>query len=124
MKKFLLALSATALMLAGPALAHHSANAQYDVSKAVTVTGVLAKFDNINPHSRWLVVVKGPKGETKIDLESIGPAVLRRQGVKVKEDIVIGDTYTFIYAPPWNGSDTGLLTSMVIKGKTYIYDKL
>jgi hypothetical protein len=124
MKKTILALSALALAIAGPAFAHHSANAQYDVSKAVTVTGVLVQFDNINPHSRWMVVVKGPKGETKLDLESISPAVLRRQGVKVKEDIVIGNTYTFTYAPPWNGSNTGLLTEMVIKGKTYIYDKL
>ncbi len=127
MKTFLAPLAAVVLAAgaSAPALAHHSVNGQYDVSKFVTVTAVLVEFREINPHTRWGIVVKDPKaGDVRWELEGVSPNVLRRQGVKIKEDIKIGETYTFQFSPPWNGAKTGLLTAMDIKGKHYIYNKL
>jgi hypothetical protein len=103
MKKFL-AIAATAavasLAAAAPSLAHHAVNAQFDVSKEVTATGVLTKLDAINPHSRWTMSVKNPQGaaETWV-FESASPALLRRAGLKVRETLKVGDTYTVHYNP-------------------------
>ena len=95
------------------------------MSKFVTVTATLAEFREINPHTRWSIVIKGgPHNGERWELEGVSPNVLRRQGVKIKEDIKVGDTYVFEYSPPLNGAKTGLLTAMDIKGKHYIYNKL
>ena len=107
---------------ASPAFAHHSANAQFDTSKEMQVTGTLTEMDDINPHSRWLMIAKGANGQpVKWQFESVSPNALRHQGVHVKEDIKPGDTYGFIYSPAWDGTNTGLLTAMVINGKRVQY---
>jgi hypothetical protein len=111
--------------VAGPALAHHSVNAQFDTSRMITITGVLQKMEDINPHSQWEVVVKNAQGQAEVwKLESLGAAALRRQGVKVKDEIKVGDTYTFICVPPWDGSHTGNIQQMVINGRTVVLSKL
>lgn len=103
MKKFLaIAVTAAAgsLAVAAPSLAHHAVNAQFDVSKEVAATGVLTKLDAINPHSRWTMSVKNPQGvaETWV-FESASPALLRRAGLKLRETLKVGDTYTVHYNP-------------------------
>ena len=40
-----------ALGAATPVLAHHSANAEFDTQKQMTITGVLTKLEVVNPHS-------------------------------------------------------------------------
>ena len=128
MKKTLLSLAAVAaLTLTGAtaASAHHSANAQFDTSKEMRVTGTLTEMKDINPHSRWLAVVKNAQGQPENwEFEGVSPSALRRAGLKVKEEIVPGATLTFIFAPSWDGSKSGLLTSMVVNGKTYVYAKV
>ena len=39
------------LLSAAPALAHHSAAAQYDIEKKVRVTGTLVRVEWQNPHN-------------------------------------------------------------------------
>src|SRR5215210_6146134 len=90
------------LMMGAPAGAHHSANAEFDTQKEFTITGTLTKLENVNPHSWWHVEVTGADGKvTTWKLESLAPAGLIRQGLKVKTDLKIGATYTYRVSPAW-----------------------
>ena len=111
--------------LSVPAWAHHSANAQFDTSKEESLTGTLLELKDINPHSRWFVAVKTPKGQVeKWEFEGVSPTALRRQGVKVKEEIKVGEIYKFTFAPTWDGSKSGLLVAMDIRGRHVQYLKI
>ena len=125
----LLASTAIATLLAcAPAVAHHSANAQFDTKQDLMITGVVTKVENINPHSWWHVDVKGPDGKvTSWRLESLSPNGLIRQGLKVKSDIKIGSTYEFRIAPAWKdpeGSKMGFMKAITVNGKEYVVVEL
>lgn len=124
MKTLLLITAAVGSLALGtaPALAHHSANAQFNTSVENSVTGVLVELRDINPHSQWKATITNAAGQAEEwSFEGVSPSALRARGVKVKEDINVGETYTFIYAPARNGTKSGLLTAMVIKGKRVQY---
>jgi hypothetical protein len=109
--------------------AHHSANAQFDTKQDVTLTGVVTKVENINPHSWWYVDVTGADGKVvHWKLESLSPNGLIRQGVKVKSDIKVGGTYEFRIAPAWkdpdDGSKLGFMKALTINGKEYVVVEL
>lgn len=106
-------------MLAGsPAMAHHSANAQFDTSKEFELTGVLAKLENINPHSWWHVDITDANGKvTRWRLESLSPNGLIRQGIRVKDDIKVGGTYTFTIAPAWKDPAMGFMKAITVNGR-------
>jgi len=88
------------LAIAAPSLAHHAVNAQFDVSKEVTATGVLTKLEAINPHSRWTMDVKNDAGQVESWVfESASPALLRRAGLRVRDTLKVGDSYTVHYNP-------------------------
>ena len=119
-KNMLLASGATVLVLAlgAPVMAHHSANAQFDTSVEKVLTGVLTKIEEVNPHSQWYVDVKGADGTVASwKLESVNPNTLRRQGVKVKEDLKVGEPYSFTISPSKDGSNTGFLKAILIKDR-------
>src|SRR5262245_51878414 len=88
------------LLIGTPVMAHHSVNAEFDTTKELTITGVLTKVDNVNPHSWWHVDVKGENGTvTQWKLESVGPGGLVRQGLRLKDDLKMGQEYTFKISP-------------------------
>ena len=80
-----LALAAVLIALAsgGRAVAHHSFAATFDASKAVRVTGTLAKVEWTNPHIYFYVDVKDDKGTVvRWACESGAPGALSRRGFK------------------------------------------
>lgn len=97
LRRLLLASTTVLAVLAStPAIAHHSANAQFDTSKEMTITGVLKKLESVNPHSWWYVEVKAADGKvTPWRLESNSPSGLIRLGLKVKSDVKVGDVMSF-----------------------------
>ena len=129
MKIVIASAAALALLMSGtPVGAHHSANAQFDTQKEFTITGVLTKLDNVNPHSWWYVDVKEPDGKvTSWKLESLSPSGLIRQGLKVKTDMKIGGTYSYRISPAWKdpeGVKMGWMRSITVGGKEFVVVEL
>jgi hypothetical protein len=128
-KRVLFAAAAFVTFLAGsPALAHHSANAEFDTTKEFTITGTLTKLENVNPHSWWYVEVKGADGKvTQWKLESNSPAGFIRLGLKIKDQVKIGDSYSYRIAPAWKdpeGMKMGWMKALTVNGKEYVLVEL
>lgn len=101
-----LAAAVALLVTAGPVLAHHALQAEYDTAKRGEFTGVLTRFALINPHVRWFFDVKQPDGTVvKWEVTAGGPQALRQNGMT--RIFKVGDTYRVTYAPARNGSNLG-----------------
>ena len=104
-----------ALVLAGPASAHHSVQAQFDIHKTFTVSGTVAKVEWINPHSYLTINVTGADGKVqKWAFELGGPGALRRAGMS-REDrggLKPGDEVTASGLAAKDGSTTGFLQEL------------
>jgi Family of unknown function (DUF6152) len=103
------------LLLAGPAFAHHSVQAQFDIHKTFTVSGTVSKVEWINPHSYLTINVKDADGKTqKWAFELGGPGALRRAGMS-REDrggLKPGDEVTASGLAAKDGSTTGFLQEL------------
>ena len=89
-------LASCALLATLPGWAHHSFQAEFDASKAVTLKGTLSKIDWINPHIYFYLDVKDEAGKmTNWTLESIPTGFMHRAGL-TRDDFVIGDTVTVL----------------------------
>ncbi len=83
MRAFVVTLFAVvaALWLSQPVVAHHSFAAQYDPDKPITLTGKVSKVEWTNPHARFYLDVKDPKGQVKTwNFELASPNYLKRAG--------------------------------------------
>lgn len=90
----LVATAATALLGAAAAQAHHSFAAMYDSGKPIRLVGKLTKVEWVNPHSHFVLEVKGKDGQVQVwSVEGAGPGALSRRGFS-KSDVKIGDTLT------------------------------
>jgi hypothetical protein len=74
-------LTACLLMLSASAMAHHGTGISYDLSKLVSVKGVVVKYAWSNPHSQLYFDVKDDKGNTEHwSAEMNAPTNLERAG--------------------------------------------
>jgi hypothetical protein len=77
---------------AGRLAAHHSFAAEFDATKAIRVTGTLAKVEWTNPHTYFYVDVKDDSGTVvRWACESGAPGALSRRGFK-RSLLKLGDT--------------------------------
>ena len=97
-----------ALLAATPALPHHS-NVAFEVTKIITLTGVVTEFRWVNPHT-WigLSVDDGKGAKTVWAIEGRAPGVLARAGWS-RSSMKVGDTVTIDFSPAKDGSKTGLV---------------
>ena len=107
-KNFRSACSMLGLLLAGPALAHHSF-AMYDNTRSITVTGTVSKWQWTNPHAYLEIDAKDAGGAvTHYVLEGTSINIMVRAGWR-SNMIKVGDRVTAVAAPSKDGKPTGLL---------------
>ena len=91
------------------ALAHHSTPGVFDLSKSVTLVGVISKVDWSNPHTFIYLDVTDADGKKKtFALETAPPAFLRRAGITKAWLQGNGEIVTVIANPAWK-ADSGML---------------
>jgi len=97
-----------ALLDPAPGLAHHS-NVAFEVTKVITITGVVKAFEWRSPHTWVLLTVDDGKGG-KVDwaVEGRAPGVLLRAGW-TKSSLQPGEMITVDMSPAKDGSKTGLV---------------
>jgi hypothetical protein len=116
-KKFVVALSAPALVLwATLAGAHHSA-AQFDFSKRVTVEGTVKEFNVTNPHTAAVVAVTDAKGTRDWRFEGHSASHFYRAGY-TRDMVKAGDKIAILIAPRHDGTDGGFIQAFTVNGKT------
>ena len=101
-------LLAVTISVAGAAalLAHHSVPGQFDVSKPMTLKGVISKVDWINPHIYVHLDVKESDGTTNTwALATLPTAMMRRAGL-TRESLQgkPGEEVTITAVPARDGS--------------------
>lgn len=109
----LLVLSVGAL-LPRPVGAHHSAAAQFDATKQVTVVGSISRMLWSNPHAWLYVDVKGPDGKVVTwACENNSLNALYRAGWK-KTDLPVGTIVTVQGIPARDGTPTISVDSVTL----------
>jgi len=93
MKTWMVLLIASISLACGtPLIAHNSFAAEFDATKAIRLTGALAKIEWTNPHSYFYIDVKDENGNpVRWGCEAGSPGALSRRGFK-RGDIKLGDT--------------------------------
>lgn len=91
-----------------PVQSHHS-NVAYEVTKVITVTGVVKDFQWVNPHTWLHIVVDDPKdGKVEWAAEGRAPGILLRAGW-TKTSLKAGETVTVDMSPAKDGSRTSII---------------
>ena len=90
------------------ALSHHS-NVAYEVTKVITITGVVKDFEWVNPHT-WLHVVvdDGKGGKVEWACEGRAPGVLLRAGWS-RSILKPGERVTVDMSPAKDGSKVSII---------------
>jgi len=99
----LLALVA-ALVVQSTSSAHHSVSGQFDVSKQMTLKGVVSKVEWINPHIYIYIDVKDDSGATTTwALETLPTAMMRKAGLS-KDSFAPNESVTVQVLPARDGT--------------------
>ena len=108
-KATLVAAAALVTLWAASAAAHHSAQ-QFDFGRSVAISGVVKRFQSINPHMRLVITVSDAKGTRDISFEGHSTNNMFRAGYR-DGMIKVGDKITVYVAPLRDGSDGGYVTA-------------
>jgi Family of unknown function (DUF6152) len=97
------------LLLGAAVSAHHSLASQFDEGKPLTLQGVIAKVEWVNPHVWVHIDVKDDSGAVEQwALETLPPATLRKGGLR-SDMLGKGQTVTVLAYHARNGSNLAFL---------------
>jgi hypothetical protein len=82
------------IMIAMPAAAHHSFDAEYDANRIATFTGIVTQIEWQNPHAFIFMNCKDETGAIKNLRFELGPPYALVRGGWKKDTVKIGDTVT------------------------------
>jgi hypothetical protein len=107
------------LLFASPARSHHS-NVAYEVTKVITITGVVKEFRWVNPHT-WLhlVVDEASGGKVEWQVEGRAPGVLLRAGW-TKASLKPGEKVTVDMSPAKDGTKVGIIARITKEDGTIL----
>ncbi|HEY1756726.1 MAG TPA: DUF6152 family protein [Bryobacteraceae bacterium] len=108
-----LMLTASMLLAALPALAHHSGAAVFDNTKKLNLKGTVTKVDWTNPHAHFFMDVKDESGKvTNWNFELASPSILIRNGWS-RHSLKEGDVVTVTGAQARDNTSLGIAQSIV-----------
>jgi hypothetical protein len=112
------------LAMTGSALAHHSFT-MFDQDKLIELSGTVAEFHWINPHSHIILNVEaGPGVDPRVvgewDIECASTNIMRVQGW-TSSILKPGDRVTIVGNPLRNGAKGGSLFYVVLSNGTKIF---
>lgn len=117
MRKFIVAVNVPALVLwTMTAMAHHSA-AQFDLTKFVTLEGVVKSFVVKNPHTTAVIEITDDKGTRDIEFEGHSASHFYRAGY-TRDLVQAGDRIAILISPRKDGKDGGFLQAFTDNGRT------
>jgi hypothetical protein len=102
-----------AALVAGAALAHHSA-VQFDFGKSVSYTGTVKRFRAINPHMDLVIELNDAKGKREVRFEGHSTNNMYRSGYR-KDMVKVGDKLTVHAAPFRDGTEGGYVVSATLE---------
>ena len=108
-----LALAGLAVLLAAPALAHHSF-AMFDNSRSITIHGKVSKYQWTNPHAYLEVDAEQAGGATRhytLEMTSIN---MMSRGGWTSRTVKQGDVVTVVVAPLRDGRAGGLVLEVTL----------
>ena len=115
-------LAMAVLFVTIPVMAHHSFGAEYDVTKPLTLTGVVTKVEWTNPHSYFYVDVKDAAGKvTNWKFEGYPPSVLTRTGWKKDVTMKVGDKVTVFGWHARDGSNLAHSREVTLAGGNKLF---
>ena len=106
-----------------PLVAHHSAAAEYDLSKTVTVQGTITKVEWTNPHIYFYVDAKDANG-TVVNWAIAGasPTQLYRDGFK-KDSLKVGDSVIVVGFPALKAEHLADMKSVTLADGRKLLDR-
>jgi Family of unknown function (DUF6152) len=113
---FVLALALSLMAVSAPMFAHHG-TAAYDLTKTVTITGKVSKFNFINPHCQIYFDVSNDKGVAEQwQAELTSPNHLMRTGW-TKDTLKPGDDVTITGYRTKIGSNSIWIGKILLKNE-------
>jgi len=105
----------TAILIASPAVAHHSF-AMFDAVRRVTLVGTVKEFRWANPHIEIRLMVRDAAGEeVEWTVEGASPSSLARRGWR-RTSLKAGDHAEIVVHPMRNGAPVGVIVSVLVNG--------
>ena len=102
------------LLTAVPLVAHHSFMGEFNLTKTITLKGVVSKVDWVNPHISFDIDVKDERGKTKDwNIQSANPGSLIARGW-TRESLKPGDAITVEAYPAKKGEAFAVAKSVTL----------